>query len=88
MANQACPCVVAERPICSEGKNCRHFSNKGVCRNCFVGLLQRERRLIEVINHLRSCSECSETDILKCDIGKELWAIAGLPADSADGSKP
>ncbi len=78
MANRECPCVVAERPVCSEGQNCRHFSNKGICRNCYIGRRDRESRLIAVIDHLRVCSECAETDISQCSVGKELWAAAGL----------
>ncbi len=92
MANQVCPCVTAEKSVCAAGKSCRHFSNDGVCMFCGLGLARWEiarhskaiAGLLAVINHLRVCQECSETDVLKCAAGREVWIEAGLPVSKTE----
>lgn len=77
-----CPCVKAERGICSQGARCRHFSNIGSCGNCSIkGVKTVKERLIDVINHLRTCRDCAKTDVLRCPVGRELWRKARLPEE-------
>lgn len=46
-------------------------------------LRDRIKALEEVAHHLRHCVECSETDVLNCPEGRELWEAAQLPVPTA-----
>lgn len=97
MAKNECPCVAAEREVCSAGDKCRHFSTRGICTACGLGAptpgrrgrrgnqtMSRVTALLGVINHMRICQVCAETDVLKCHLGRKVWMAAGLPVSEND----
>lgn len=42
-----------------------------------------------LVEHMRHCVKCHETDVLKCSVGRKLWFGAGMDGDGlarfADG---
>jgi hypothetical protein len=48
-------------------------------------------KFIGLVEHMRYCVECRQTDVLRCSVGRKLWFGAGMEGEAlgtfADGKR-